>query len=421
MAQPTPELIQAFCCFVLNLVSADAKFVEPALVSLTRRSFTHSSPEVREAAVNLVPQLLRMYPAASEVAGVVFKDKFPHHVRATHELSNYIGCLLSVFEKCDSSILREAIIHSVIEKFVALQASVPANIYAKEDEPEFDSPTRVVTFDLPEESKFCPEVLKMDALMNEMFEFIDRVRTPLGENFPEIVIEPLLTAFDRFVAPVYGGRFVPYILMHGLASSDASIVERVVNRLSVLFFDTTMSQDVRLFYLSFAAALVVRVPSLTPYFVFSWLKRVCQWLNHQVQLNPEVGSNHIFSVATSYVVSVIIGRSGALSENDGLAQLRITRVLAVARLPARLRKAFCTVAARIGGVDMRSVAVASRSNGKRRRYVEYLLQPAELPLMKEAMKSYPCPLVIEAEKEEDSGERIKAPVSFPTPMLLSSS
>ncbi len=422
-SKPTKELLDVYSQFVMNLVSVSAQFVEPALNSFARRGLLSEEESVRKATVTLLVQLLKMYPQATEVVAAVLRDRYPHPVRPYPELCLYTRSLFSIFEHCTSPVLQEAIIHAVIDKLVAVQPSVPDDVYYVEGElKEEESKTRVVSFDLPEEKKLCSHAEKMDALLIEVFQFLDRAKAHLGDAFAETVVEPLVTAFARFVAPAYGGRFVSFVLLYALSLSDGNIAEQVVNRLSIVFFDSSVISDIRIFYLSLSAALLIRTHCINAKFVMDWLKRVCQWLNQFIARNPEFPDNPDFVFAATCVARVVTERWDALNRNDGLARLRIMRILSVARLPNELRDKFCAIAANFGGVDIRSVAKPHRSGSYLPRSAKLLLENIELPRTKELMRDHYRQVVMDiAEPVEEFRNQIQSSVAAPIPMVLSSS
>lgn len=416
--KPTPELLEVYRHFVLNLASVSARFVKPALQSLARRGLFHNDESVREMTINLVLALLQLYPQATELAASVLLQFYPHHIRPEEELSLYTRGLLTIFERTTSPILREGIIHAVIDKLIAVQGIVPSDIH---EVPEAinDAP-RVVSFDLPEEKLLCESAKKMDTLLIVVFKFLDNAKSLFNDSYPEIVIEPIITAFARFVAPAYGGRFLSLVLLRALALSNSDVAERVIDQLSIVFFDSAVHRDIRLFYLSLSSALIIRIPCITSRFVLSWLKRVCQWLSHYIQHNPDLPGNPDFAFAAACAVRVIIERRDAVNRNDELARLRIIRILRVARLPHELRKRFCLLVNEFGGVDVRSMAKACPGRDLRRRSTKLLLQSIELPKSKDSMKEYYRERDF-VDPLEGVRNRIESAVPVPTPMVLSSS
>lgn len=387
-------LLAAYSGFVHNLVSAHVTFVEPALVAFAKRAFVLTSvvrKPVMECVLTMVPLLLTMHPQATDVLARVVHERHPHQVRPGPELAAYMRAVLELAHVCNSETLRRSIIFTVVEKLLAIDALVPAeyveSVIPTDDDTKMEvdneSTGRRVSF--ASDSALCEEAEKMDLVLAEVLQFLDGACKSSGDSFAASYVEPIYFAFQRYVLPQQGARFVPYVLFYAVSLAGPAVSEDISERLRQSFFDSSLYEENRSVYLRFSCGIIARCNTISARFCLGWMNSLALWLNRYTDPLAENGfpsqsdlypGNHVlFYTAVSCLLKTITLRPDALDpsltqQRDALAQMRLFRVLLSPLTPtfyvsSSVVSPFCDLAWKSTGVDWRE---ALRESEYRQRF-----------------------------------------------------
>lgn len=448
--KPTPSLLEAYQQFVLNLVSANSTLVEHALTCFAKRAFMlplEERAEVMECIHIVLPSFLHMHPQANDVLARVILDKHPHPIRKAPDLVSYTRSILEVALECRSQSLRCSILFTVIEKLIAVQSLVPANVYSVTEEPasEDDEMTDVddmlppskVTFAPTDEEQLSAEAEKIDAILMEVFDYLRKAAKSHGDKFLHFTIEPIVHAVERFVIPVGGGRFVPYVLQYAISLAGQGVSEEVCERFRHAFFDASVSEDLRLKSMVLSSALVSRCRTVSPQYCLQWMRSIATWLNRYSDpfINCEScdlssdfdGDAHkLFYSSVCSLLKTITLRTDAFDSTltlskDALSRMRLIRVLSsplnpIVAVPSEIMHTFCKLALANGGLDIVALSpYSSQITDKKARYgmsneFEHvdLLEPLQLRLSKEEVSSFYRNSCTDQSMDKDSSDACDA-------------
>lgn len=325
--------LTATATFLRNLVSADASFVEPVLVMLTRAFLL--PVEIREAFMeevhNLINFLLSVHPRAAALVVSILRERYPHPVRPAEEHAPYLRGVLSVCRNCP--LLMKPLTNIVYERVAAVEALVPYDGLFVDDALE-------------------PEAEKMDVILQEMFRHFELAK---GKPFLERIFEPAFDAYESYVVPCEA-RFTPYIILHGASMGGDNILYSVIERLRVTFFDRGISARVREKFLEHSCGLLIRAKNISREMTHKWLDSMATWLHGYIDNTIRRGSSqevdadvhHIFYTGVAAWVRVVTKRREYVTE-DSLAGWRVGRIVGCGMRPLimldeRICREFLTVA-----------------------------------------------------------------------------
>lgn len=361
----SPDLLSAYHHFVLNLVSANAAFVEHSFHAFARRAFLSDDPLVLATVHTCIRSVLGMYSAATTVLSTVVCQRYPHQVRKTAELAAFTRSVLSIARECVCPQLCADIIAAVVEKLVAVQALVSADDSASD---------------------------KMDSLLAEVFAFIDQCcEENCKTSFKLRVVDPLIVAFERFVIPAQGGKYVPFVLLRCLSHAGTETAQGVCERFRQNFFSYEIREEARLSYLSMSAIITGHSPVVSPTYVLLWMRSVAHWCNKFVD-NKGVHHRlvHVFCIVVGILVKLTTVRKDALdpmrtNSKDALSSMRLFRVLVSAHQPWRyvpidVRKVFSTLVSSFGVALPLEIESEMCAMKKWQTVVLDLQVPTEMPL-----------------------------------------
>lgn len=353
-AYPT---LNAFRLFVMNLVSADAAFVEPVLVMFAKRAFTlplvKREPAVRHVYA-VISMILSTHPRSSALLARIATEKYPHPVRPEPEHCAYARSVLHVARECHSQALRGDLISTVIEKVVAVEALVPRELFA-EPADEMPPPPPRVNFEAGAEepdSDACEgghliplvkEAEKIDSMLSELCLYIDLAYADTPTELIQKHFDPLFTAFERFVLPVQGARFAPFVLLYAASVGGAAVVLDVVERLRQSFFDPSKPEGLRVHHLQYSSAMVICADLVSANDVVAWMSPVAQWLNNYIDAHDrraplytendiDTDVHNLFYTAACALMITVCRRTdafdgGSCADQDAIARMRLFRIM----------------------------------------------------------------------------------------------
>lgn len=337
--------LDALHLFVVNLISADAGFVEPVLQMFAKNAFT-LPVDGRGPVVNLtyaaITSILDAYPRADALLAEVLCTRYPHPVRPAQDHQAYLRSVLHVSRNCRSVGLCRSIIATVFEKLGAIEALVPADMFCN----TLASPGK----DREEGAGhiLSREAEKIEIVLQELFRHIDLASKNSAVDYAGAHLEHIVSAYESSIVPVEGTRFAPYVLLYATSIGGPNAVWAVIQQLRQSFLDPSMSQRLREKFLQHSSVLVIRSKAAKDEQVLNWVSSVAGWLNRYIDVHERRRSfggvdvdtdvHHLFYCACCALMSTVSKRIEAITSlsatnNDLLDRIRLYRIMSCGMNP----------------------------------------------------------------------------------------
>lgn len=356
--------LEAFHIFIINLVSADASFVEPVLDMLARKAFValpdrRRSPVLKYAYAT-VASVLDAYPRADALLAAVISARYPHPVRPAAEHVAYLRSVLHVSRECNSVELSRSIISTVFEKLGAIEALVPRDIFHGNDSTEGVFLT--------------PEAEKVELILVELFRHVDLAKRDTA-SFAARHFEHMFAAYEASIVPIEGARFAPYVLLYASSAGGEPAVLEVIKRMRQSFFDPSVSQRLREKFLEHSCGVVIRASLCGPGAALRWMVSIAEWLNRYIDAQErrsgcvaqdiDIDVHHLFYSACCALMTGVSKRRDAISTpmpfaNDPADHMRLYRIMSCTMnpmlvLPGEIVREFVDVVREASGLDFADI------------------------------------------------------------------
>eukprot|EP00172_Hildenbrandia_rubra_P001016 Plantae.Rhodophyta-Hildenbrandia_rubra.ctg16076.p1 GENE.Plantae.Rhodophyta-Hildenbrandia_rubra.ctg16076~~Plantae.Rhodophyta-Hildenbrandia_rubra.ctg16076.p1 ORF type:complete len:538 (-),score=61.77 Plantae.Rhodophyta-Hildenbrandia_rubra.ctg16076:118-1731(-) len=404
------DALSAMHFFILNLISASSKYVEPVILIITTiisKTGQAAEGQLHSRLHSFLRKLLDVYPRCSGLLVRIVKSNFPHHVRPVEELQAYTRFLLGMAEYFENTLHRARLIDLIVEKMAIVDAYVPVEPVVGES---IDSETSADMTEHGQEKvvEVNPTMQKMDVLLLEVCEFINRVSKDTTQNlFPE-VFEAFVRAHKTRVVPMHRARFVPFSVYYAACCAGEGPVRWLVESLRQYFFDERLSKASRVSFVQHSAALVCRIRYFDSADALAWLNSLVSWLHSYLDFvetaraarrpTADADQHRLFYGAVAAVMYVTCYRRDALassSDHPGnvIGRMRILRLLRsrlnpLKILPADLTQKFASVICEDGAFNLNEVfrkssrqSIATKTCFNNLNYIHpfFPLEPPALP------------------------------------------
>ncbi|CAN8068816.1 unnamed protein product [Agarophyton chilense] len=296
--------LDTFVSFLINLVSANANYIESVFGMIFKRAFTISAAneELLKAMHRVISYTLQTYPRSKILLLSILQSSYPHPIRPPVEHLSYSRAALRL---AYTTGLSHPLLLTFTERLAAIEALVPQNVYADDS------------------SQLCLEAERLELVLLEFCSFFDK-----GGSF-----EAAFTAYQVFIVPLDCPRYTPYCLIYAACINPSiTAVHEVVERLWQSFHEPSTPFELRRHFLEHSASVVLRTKTYDSDSVIKWITRLAAWMNAYIDaLNGneylDVDLHSPFYTAVSVLMKIMIGRRIASINHEVLSTMRLYRIL----------------------------------------------------------------------------------------------
>jgi hypothetical protein len=178
--------------------------------------------------IRMIREIVRLVPLASPLASATMSELHPHHALPLRDVRAFIK----------ASLAADPAPHQALQRALATATAIDVELYATEDELQFDSDA-------------AERVAALDALMRLLLKHTARSHSNV---FPL-----LLDSFVVVVLPTHRSRFVQFVMMHA-CSLARNYAEQFVARLLAL----DASPALRRAALAYVGSFIAKAVYITP-------------------------------------------------------------------------------------------------------------------------------------------------------------
>lgn len=324
-ADKNPCLRTALHAFLLNLISADAAYVEPVINKFAARVFLTSvqhRARLEPVVYDILHVVLDTHPAAASLLSRIIRMRYPHPIRAAEEHVAYINAILHVARACHSPSVTRSVIATIFEKLGAIEALVPSDVTDCEG------------------AMLRPEAEKMQLVLMELIRHVDIVYKEDAE-YLRSCFEPFFAAYESYIVPIESTRFTPYVMIYAAEKGGEALVHDLSERLRQSFFDPSMSHRLREKFLEHSSVVIMRSASVSSASALAWLKQLASWLNAYVDDVSRNGGGEVdtdvhrlfYSGSASLMTTCCRRRDAVASNANVIPQMRLYRIVGSAMKP----------------------------------------------------------------------------------------
>ncbi|KAK4536074.1 hypothetical protein CDCA_CDCA07G2099 [Cyanidium caldarium] len=349
---------ELFRSFAMNLVTSNARYVEPVLLALVRKFQVESAAALR-AVHATVAAVLELYPSATVALERCVERVFPHSSRSAGELERHVRACLQTLEyapRCTAFVVT-CVVWRLVE--LDLEAVHAAKSVGSEDADlfEMDRELRPIEPAAGEANvDIATEALpaaKLDACLDHFLGYC--AACEIGAQ--ETVCAALLDATERHLLPTPRTRHVQFALLVFVGSAEGRLTEVMLRRLLSLLADPLAARSSRVSAALYGSSLVASSRAVSAESAARWVTALATWLHWYLEGASAVGSDWrqvaeqhlVFYAVTGALVYAIVSRCEDLTLSEAgrerLRSLRLARLLRspmepLRMLPTALTRAF---------------------------------------------------------------------------------
>lgn len=321
------EVLAAYADLLVQAVAGNKGIVSRVLLTLTKQirckksavgePDMHTTQETVQALHSCLKRLLHMMPAAGQALFRALEASYPSKYDDRTDQLVYLEAALTVSSYCVES--SRGVLDLVMRHLLQLDADIDLQVALGDEQ---------LTFALEAnntEDSFAKERTKeekikadtMDALMEKMFDFVDRQHLedvtftgPLSAFPPEFAkqaefFRDLLHVFNARVLTSPKAQFVQYLVFYACSKNPAVFAPIFLQFLMSVFRDFSLDHQIRAAAAAYIASFLARFGRLQPEAIASSLSTVAAWGVEYVARHESAKVSQLPDLKTHYLFYVV--------------------------------------------------------------------------------------------------------------------